>query len=333
MNLKDQLIQKLFANQCTKNELSLLFELIQKDGSETAPEVMMTLFQQMDKVPSLDLTTSKRILGKVLKETVEMESMSKDHSFRLQSRKRIIWIGRVAAAVLLLVVASWSFYQYVNPSKLMVQTGFGQQQSIELPDGSQVKLNANSSLTFEKEWNNQDIRKVWLDGEAFFEVEKKMETDQKFQVITKDLTVEVLSTIFNVNSHQKETKVYLEEGKIKLNFEGLEQDMFMEPGEIVAYSKSQKSLPEKRMVAPVLHTSWKDGHLIFENTPLRTVLEKLEEIYGVSILVKDTANYSTEITGGVPLENLDESIKILDATLTDLIILKAEDGFVIQKDQ
>jgi len=146
----------------------------------------------------------------------------------------------------------------------MVQTDYGQQQSIELPDGSTVELNANSSLTFEKNWNQLETRKVWLKGEAFFEVVKKEQSHQKFQVITKDLTVEVLGTVFNVNSHREETKVFLQEGKVNLSLNGLEETMLLEPGEIIAYSQSKKEHPEKQQVLRSQHTSWKYGLLLFD---------------------------------------------------------------------
>jgi len=235
-----------------------------------------------------------------------------------------------AAAILLIGLATWF---YVNEKAFLNQTKIattnGQQQSIELPDGSNVKLNANSSLTFDKNWDNQENRKVWLRGEAFFEVEKKVSTGQKFQVITKDLTVEVLGTIFNVNSHQEATKVFLEEGKIKLNLNGLKQTTLMLPGELVAYSESKKEQPIKSKVLPALHTSWKDGILQFENTPLKEVLEKLEEIYGVTFEVENTAHYAREIDTGVPIGNLEDAISILDATM-DLRIIKRKNSFIIQ---
>lgn len=233
-----------------------------------------------------------------------------------------------AAAVLLIGVGAWTWFNVKKA--ITVTTTYSQQQSVELPDGSLVKLNANSSLTYNKKWDKEESRKVWLRGEAFFEVEKKVETSQKFQVITKDLTVEVLGTVFNVNSHQEATKVFLEEGKIKLNLHGMEQAMLMEPGELVAYSESKKEPPKKRKVLPTVQTSWKDGLQLFDKTPLSEVLEKLEEFYGVTIQVKDTAHYATEINTGLPVENLEEALSVLEATLVGLKIIKKENGYVIQ---
>lgn len=328
MKLKEQLIQKLFQNECSKKELNMLFELIQKDKEETAPEIMMTLLQKMSEVPALDSKVSERILGRVLAHSTDPKTTDKNTDARIKIRKQIIWI-RSAAAVLIFVIASTFVFQSLNPSEINVRTGFGEQQSIELPDGSIVKLNANSSLTYKKHWDNQENREVLLQGEAFFEVEKKTETGQKFSVTTKDLTVQVLGTVFNVNSHQGATKVFLEEGEINLILNGLKEQMLMVPGELITYSETSRKLPEKRQALPALHTSWKDGLILFNDTPLNEILEKLEEIYGLTFHLKDSTNYDRTITTGLPVENLDEAVSILDET-TDLQILKTNDGFIIQ---
>lgn len=268
-------------------------------------------------------------------EKAEMLSNMRQQVFKKQNLKaprisRRFWVLVAAAIILLFGVGTWTWvFPNKIAKKITVATTYSQQQSVKLPDGSLVKLNANSSLVFAEKWNDQDDRKVWLTGEAFFEVEKKAETNQKFQVITKDLTIEVLGTVFNVNSHQEATKVFLEEGMIKLNLNGLKQTMLMEPGELAVYSKNEKKQPEKRKVLPTVHTSWKDGLQLFENTPLSAVVEKLEEIYGVTIQVKNKSNYEREISTGLPIENLNEALSILEATLK-LKIQKKEKGYIIQ---
>ena len=99
MDDKNHLIQKLFANQCSKDELNLLFEMIKADESETAPEVMMTLLQQMNDVPTLESETSERIYKQVLIKSTEMGSHDKFQNNRLESKKRIFWMGKAAAAI------------------------------------------------------------------------------------------------------------------------------------------------------------------------------------------------------------------------------------------
>ena len=124
--------------------------------------------------------------------------------------------GLIAAMIAVLVVAvvllnDWQMFS----GELRRETGFGEKMTFVLPDQSKVILNANSSLRYHKD----QPRKIWLKGEAYFQVSKKQKTKEKFWVITPDLTIEVLGTAFNVNSHQEKTRVSLEEGSIKLESE------------------------------------------------------------------------------------------------------------------
>lgn len=244
------------------------------------------------------------------------------------SRRRFTRVAAVAAV--LICLATWALLALLSNDPMVTQkTAYGEQRSIELPDGSFVRMNANSTLRYSENWNAQENRTVWLQGEAFFTVDKKQESGQKFRVITKDLTVEVLGTVFNVNSHQEQTKVFLEEGQVKLDLKGISQPMFMDPGELVAYNEVEQQLPEKVRVAPKEHTSWKDGLLEFEQTPLSSVLEKLNEIYGVNIQVKDPSNLALKITTLLPLGNLDEALQVLDLTMVELEISKQANDYVI----
>lgn len=220
----------------------------------------------------------------------------------------------IAATVLLLILAGW--WMLSGPALVTVTTAYGERESVTLPDGSRVELNANSSLQYAANWEDDEDRAVWLEGEAFFEVEKKVQTGQKFRVITEDLTVEVLGTVFNVNSRHEETEVFLEEGSINLEFEGLSDALLLEPGETITYSEKKRQIPEKRKVQAQLHTAWTDGFLFFSGTPLREVLEKVEDIYGVSFELADTSNYSRLMNTAVPIDNLQDAITLIGTTLT-----------------
>lgn len=85
----------------------------------------------------------------------------------------------------------------------MYATQYGEQRVVELPDHSVVSLNANSTLRFRNDWSQANtLREVWLDGEAFFSVQKQEGAagPAKFIVHTNDLDVEVLGTRFNVSN-------------------------------------------------------------------------------------------------------------------------------------
>ena len=188
------------------------------------------------------------------------------------------------------------------------QTAFSEKMELDLPDGTKVSLNANSELKYKKE----NPREVWLNGEAFFKVQKKMQTGERFLVHTNDLTVEVLGTAFNVHTRMEQTSVVLEEGKVNLQLEnGLEKEM--EPGDLIAFSaKENRILKEEKTLKTEIHTSWKDGSLLFEDISLKDAMSQITEIYGVKIKFENEAISSKRIHIGVPTTNIDICIKAME---------------------
>lgn len=101
------------------------------------------------------------------------------HSFR--------W---AAAAVLLIMLGSY-FFVYLNGNQ-HYHLKSGEFKTINLSDGSKVTLSPNSELTFKRNFKNQEIREVWLTGEAYFSVAKSMTKTlerKPFIVYTKDLRI------------------------------------------------------------------------------------------------------------------------------------------------
>ena len=334
MDLKEQLIQKLFNNQSTKEELNLLFDLIQKDDSKTAPDVMMALLPQMENVPKLDTMIKDRIFEKVLTQTAVVDTKAKNRVISIKSSKRFYWIGKIAAAVLFLVVAGWFISQQLNSSEQITETGFDERKEIVLPDGSHVTLNGNSTLQYFSDWSAGETRVVKLQGEAYFQVDKKEETNTKFQVLTKDLTVEVLGTVFNVNTRQEATKVFLEKGKVKLNLEDKKStQLLLEPGQVVTYSAKRKSLLSPHKVANELQISWKDGYLTFKDSPLKEILEQLAATSNLEFEIETAELAATKFRLTIPNNDIPTAMTLLSKTLsksTDAEIHKMEERYIFK---
>lgn len=219
------------------------------------------------------------------------------------------WGLRIAAAILLLLAAGFLLQQYVFNPMVRHSTPFGRQMSLVLPDSTAVDLNANSVLMYRR--NNP--RKVWLDGEAFFRVKKKPGTGANFLVMTNDLTVEVLGTAFNVVEKKDKTEVILEEGSIKLNLKReFEQELLMVPGDMVAFSAQSVAQVETRQVKPKVLTSWKDGVLEFDDTPLSEVMDRIEAIYGWKTVYFTEELKNKKINTPLPTEDLDSALLILE---------------------
>lgn len=223
-------------------------------------------------------------------------------------RSKRIW--GIAATIALILATTFMMPYFLPDTIIEHQTAFGEFKQLQLPDGSKVALNANSTLKYETD----KPRKVWLEGEAFFEVTKKTDTGENFQVLTNDLTVKVLGTTFNVNSRNEQTKVFLEEGKVVLEGIALTQKTLeMIPGELVSYSKKDKKIIEKRKGKALENTSWRKGIIRFTEVPLSAVLKEITAIYGIQFDNKSNNTIDKRFSGGIPNGNLSialESLKL-----------------------
>jgi transmembrane sensor len=249
-------------------------------------------------------------------------------TYSQKSQKQIVfntkvYLYRVAATLtLLMVIGAVVWYQYIRFEPMVYQTKYGQMQTIVLPDGSKVTLNANSRLEINQAWTEEGCREVVLTGEAYFEVEKKQATKQKFVVHTADLEVVVLGTSFNVSDRNAKTKVVLKEGAVTLKLKNEEkptqkEEVVMQVGELVEFSKKEKKLV-KQNVNTDNFSSWKENKLIFEDTAMKDIALLVQENYGLKVKFQDESLAKRKITGTIPSENL----KILLNSLETIFNIK-----------
>lgn len=243
--------------------------------------------------------------------------------------KRIYAFTKVAAAVALVVFTYWGVQQWSYQKVMTYQTAFGETEQLLLPDGTTVSLNANSSLRYV----NKNPREVWLDGEAFFEVKKQPRTKAVFLVHTQDLVIEVLGTAFNVNSRHEKTKVVLEEGSIKLNLDGGKEEM-MEPGDLISYSGKEAKILERQKAVPTeVHSSWKDGSIIFSQIPLKEAMQKVADHYGIHFEFGADSLKKKEVEGAVPMDDLRISLLVMEKSFNIQIDKQDEYFLITQKNE
>ncbi len=258
----------------------------------------------------------------------KIDNRSSFYQRRQRERSSTFQMWKIAAAIAVILVSYLVLQRYFLPQEVIHHTAYGEQINLKLADGTMVALNANSTLRY---YSNHS-KEVWLEGEAFFKVEKKDTSKAKFLVHTDDLVVEVLGTAFNVNSHAAKTQVVLKEGKVKLNLNNGKQRN-MVPGDLISYSaKSNKIIESRQQVRPELHTSWKDGTLIFENISMQKAMEKIRETYGLEILFTDEEAANRKITLAVPTKNLEICIKAFEKALNIQIERTENDLIIINKE-
>jgi ferric-dicitrate binding protein FerR (iron transport regulator) len=237
---------------------------------------------EYDKIQRLWNATSKLPLHKGAPPT-ERWSTLRQNMRQLEGAKsipfyRTTW--RYAAAIALLAVLIGVYFFSNSSEPISVQTNHGETKSITLPDHSTAILNAGSSLTYdEATWDDQ--RKIELVGEAFFDVKKN---GVPFSVVTKNSSVKVLGTSFNVRARDESTEVVCLTGKV--NFGSRES------GESVILMRGDGARIEKDTMSKIFRVAvddtipWVTGDLVFNNTPLKEVFAEVERHFAVSVTIK-----------------------------------------------
>ncbi len=221
-----------------------------------------------------------------------------------QRRKQVVWHTTMwrSAAVVLLLVGAFYLFQWMNRPYEVYTTGYGERMTIELADASVIQMNSNSRLVWHRKWEKEGVRKVELDGEAFFVVEKT--ENMPFLVNTDDITIYVTGTEFNVNSRRQRTMVYLDKGKVNVEVRNRpEEQIEMAPGEELVYIAARDEVDLKKVEEPEVISGWKEGILVFRDEPLVKVLESVSDIYGKEFVTTDSTLLSRNITTTIPLTN------------------------------
>lgn len=224
---------------------------------------------------------------------------------------------RLAAAVtglLLLAGAGWFWRDALVYRSY--QTGYGQVESLVLPDGSRVTLNANSRLRVPRWGFNAGTREVNLRGEAEFSVVHTRD-HRRFVVKTDgDLQVEVLGTEFTLFARPRGTRVVLNQGKIRVDYGlgGQRKQLVMKPGDWM-------SLPRKgglrlgQVRQPAVAAAWKEHRFVFNNSSVREIATLLEEHFGVTVTLADSTLASRSVSGNFKAQTADELLSLLSAAL------------------
>jgi transmembrane sensor len=213
---------------------------------------------------------------------------------------------KIAASIALLLVAAIAFFVYQQRLNLKVYTtAYGERRTVSLPDGSEVVLNGNSTLQYHDNWENQDRREVVLTGEAYFKIVHTAR-HQPMRVTTDGLfSVDVLGTQFSVSSRKAGSRVVLNEGKVQCNLGNAPSDtLILAPGQLLSFTSDPKMYIRKAVDAD-MYSSWTKQKLILQNTPLVEVFQMIEDTYGYEVKVHQPEILQREMSGSVPMENLD----------------------------
>lgn len=190
----------------------------------------------------------------------------------------------------------------------------GNEYHLVLADRTEVLLNSGSELRFPVNFLS-DERKIYLKGEAYFKVMR--DSLRPFRVMAEEMSVEVLGTSFNVNSHRDGGKLLatLETGSVRVRDTISGFECILKPGQQVALQNGEGSVRDVNLHSVL---AWKDGCFLFEEMSLELIVKELERWFDVEFMFGDNKLKSYPFTGVVKRYNTIENVCDLLGETTDL---------------
>lgn len=237
---------------------------------------------------------------------IALEEPSRNRKIRFYQR-----FLAVAAVLIIGIIISVLLFMQPGNSEITMQNisvPNGGKTHFMLPDGSKVWVNSGSTFSYPERFSKERI--VELQGEAYFEVAHQ---SSPFIVKTSYGEVEVLGTEFNVKAYEDQSfEATLVTGSVKFTNKYGKQSELVPGTQIIFDSEKFR----RRSVETDLFTSWKDGQLIFRDTPLGLMIPHLERWYNVEIAMNldDESIKNLKFTATIEFESFSEVLELIRVT-------------------
>jgi len=300
------LLPLYFEGKLDKEQVLIVEEWIEiSDKNKSIAQQMEELYKASDTLFALGQIDTKKALQQV------HGKMKIHKGFSLW-----VWTQRIAAILfipLLIISLLERSSEKQSPPVQMIRlaTNPGMIASATLPDGTKVTLNSNSSLVYPSRFDSKS-RDVKLEGEAFFKVTK--DATHPFIVKTpQKAAIRVYGTQFDVEAYiaGKNVTATLVDGSISMSYENGNHhwtERKIIPGQAIVYSAAKQNVEVAQAAVDVV-TSWKDGKLIFKNTPFNEVLRSLSKRFNVYFIVKNPKCYEASFTGVLEKQRLERILE------------------------
>lgn len=321
------MVQKFLENRCSPEEAEKVLQWLQTEEGEIFLEEQMNKDQKFffkstkfNLYPELD---SRELLNDIKKKRKDVKSTpeSENAKTRMHTRERpnrlkygFFLVAAVFMIVAVLVFNPLADHETSSESETayqIVETDRGEQKTIQLRDGSTVVLNHESRILISEDFSESN-RLVTLEGEAWFEV-VAMEP-YIFEIEASNIYVRVLGTSFGVKSHpgEESTRVVVTDGKVSIAATETEESnkKVIEKNQRGILISGQE-IELQDISDTDLFTGWKDGKLIFYNTPFGEVINRLERWYDIECIIMDPAIKEEHFTSVFEGETLRQVLDVI----------------------
>jgi ferric-dicitrate binding protein FerR (iron transport regulator) len=280
------------------------------NAEESADPVIGGLFayrQERSEQLIMDDDVSTAMWNEISKQTQRSDQKKDNKEARVFTLSSGMMRWSAAAVIIIAIsVFGWIFTQ---PESAIVAETQGQKMEFVLDDGTKITMRPWSQLELISE-SEQNIQ-YRLDGEAYFDVQKR--TEQNWNLDTESGTVSVLGTSFNVSTWGEETRVFLEEGRVRLTSTETNQADELEPGEKAEIGGDLKNWSITSTDGQAA-TDWMREELLFEETPMRDVAAELEQHYNIRIQLSESIKQE-QVSGRLLLDSRDQILNDLELIL------------------
>jgi ferric-dicitrate binding protein FerR (iron transport regulator) len=332
MMMTKELLQKFMSGSCSEQEQEYIYQWISNpDNKEEVAAMMKISWDKVSEKLPQGVCNKNELIKGVLERNNDFQFSFKYEQEKEyetgQAKSRILsMVLKVAAVLIVTLTAGLLAYRQQQASPQQQEEVVfvektnpkGRKSTIELPDGSRVKLNADSKLRYTKKFAS-DVREVILEGEAFFEVEH--DPARPFIVRTGDISTTVLGTSFNVRAYAKSdaTEVAVVTGNVKVKStsyfdnEG-ENVVFLTPNKMVSYHREDRKMTTTHFNLEEI-VGWKEGILMFKNADQYEIAAKLNSWYGVEVeMDADETVMNKRYTGKFDNNSLEYVLKAISYT-------------------
>lgn len=211
----------------------------------------------------------------------------------------------------MLVYSDTVISEFVDTNVLRIPKGG--EFKLQLADGTQVYLNSATDLRYPVVFIGSE-RRVYLNGEAYFEVAK--DAEHPFIVVTDDVQVRVYGTSFNVNTLGADgVRTVLVKGKVGIRGQDSDREYVLKPNELAFYDRNSRDM-KIETVDPDLYTLWRKGIFVFERETLENIMNTLSLWYDMEVFFQSESAKKLHFSGHMKRYEQIEDIlhAITDAT-------------------
>jgi ferric-dicitrate binding protein FerR (iron transport regulator) len=261
-----------------------------------------------------------KLMDRLEEDGLASRSLPRNHPFAWQ-------LIRVAALALVFLVTGFILRQLTDKGSEtfseLTYSAAAQSTAFELPDGSMVFLNKNSSLDLDPGFPSN--RFLSLSGEAFFEV--MADSARPFTVMAGNSRVVVRGTRFNLKQSATGTgsELFVEAGRVDFSNEAEDKVISLIGGQ---FAVSDGNAVRFTQVPDPNYLSWKTKVFFFTNEPLGQALRVLSDAYHVTIQTQGINPEEMRLTATYNKQTVEAVVETI-CTLYDLKCTREDDAFIL----